>query len=244
MTSEVQWDKPNALAVEVFPPTPEDLAITFVDWNPAPPDKGMGIWRPVYITASGPVAIRFPQVITKLDLPDAARAHLTVTAELTNTTSQTISGTLSAEIEGHKFSRRADIGPNQTVVASFDPEHFPELNFDHPRLWWPYGLGPQNLYDLKLTFEADGAVSDDVSTRFGIREVTSELIPQPAGAEPPVARLFKINGKKILIRGAGYSFDMLLRDSPGPRRTGPAIRARHAPEYGPARRQNRLRPFS
>ena len=57
--------KLNALAVEVFPPTPDDLAITFVDWNPAPPDKGMGIWRDVYLTASGPVTIRFPQVITE-----------------------------------------------------------------------------------------------------------------------------------------------------------------------------------
>jgi exo-1,4-beta-D-glucosaminidase len=30
----------------------------------------------------------------------------------------------------------------------------------------------------------------------------------------PTTRLFKINGKKILIRGGGYSQDMMLRDSP------------------------------
>ena len=46
--------KPNALAVEVFPPTPDDLAITFVDWNPAPPDKDMGLWRDVYLTSQRP----------------------------------------------------------------------------------------------------------------------------------------------------------------------------------------------
>ena len=45
---------PNALAVEVFAPTENDLAITFVDWNPAPPDKNMGLWRAVYVEASGP----------------------------------------------------------------------------------------------------------------------------------------------------------------------------------------------
>lgn len=53
----------------MFPPTPDDLAITFVDWNPAPPDKGMGLWRDVYLSASGPVSIRYPQVLTTLDLP-------------------------------------------------------------------------------------------------------------------------------------------------------------------------------
>ena len=50
----------NVLAVQVFAPTENDLAITFVDWNPAPPDKNMGLWREVYLTTSGPVALRYP----------------------------------------------------------------------------------------------------------------------------------------------------------------------------------------
>ena len=42
--------KPNALAAEVFAPDRTDLAMTWVDWNPTPPDKDMGygktsIWR-------------------------------------------------------------------------------------------------------------------------------------------------------------------------------------------------------
>ena len=61
----------NVLAVEVFPPLPHDLAITFVDWNPLPPDKDMGLWRDVWITATGPVAMRYPMVITQL--PATAR---------------------------------------------------------------------------------------------------------------------------------------------------------------------------
>ena len=54
-------DEVNTLAVEIFPPTPEDLAITFVDWNPAPPDKDMGIWRDVYLTAGGPANLHYAQ---------------------------------------------------------------------------------------------------------------------------------------------------------------------------------------
>jgi exo-1,4-beta-D-glucosaminidase len=39
---------------------------------------------------------------------------------------------------------------------------------------------------------------------FGIREITSELTANGS-------RLFRVNGKPILIRGAGWSQDMLLR---------------------------------
>ena len=39
--------KTNVLAVEVFSPTEKDLAITFVDWYPSPPDKNMGLFRDV-----------------------------------------------------------------------------------------------------------------------------------------------------------------------------------------------------
>jgi exo-1,4-beta-D-glucosaminidase len=43
--------------------------------------------------------------------------------------------------------------------------------------------------------------------QFGIREVTSIV-------DEKDHRLFRINGKNILIRGAGYTFDMMLRTSP------------------------------
>ncbi len=72
------------LAVQVWAPTENSLAITFVDWNPAPPDKNMGLWRDVYLTASGPVALRYPAVFAKVDSPANTAAHLTVTALLKN----------------------------------------------------------------------------------------------------------------------------------------------------------------
>src|SRR5215472_3298968 len=74
--------KENVLAVEVFSPTEKDLAITFVDWNPMPPDKDMGLFRDVVVRTSGPVALRHPAVLSKVD-PDQA-AHLTITALVKN----------------------------------------------------------------------------------------------------------------------------------------------------------------
>jgi exo-1,4-beta-D-glucosaminidase len=197
----------NSLAVEVFPPQPDDLAITFVDWNPLPPDKDMGIWREVYLTASGPVALRFPQVITRLDLPSLDKAHLSVTAELKNSTQQPVRGTLKGQIENLQFSQPVELPADESKVVTFSPDKFSQLNLSNPRIWWPTQLGPQNLYHLNIQVECDGKVSDQQAIQFGIREVTSELDAQNH-------RVFKINGKNILIRGAGWSFDMLLRTSP------------------------------
>jgi exo-1,4-beta-D-glucosaminidase len=68
-------------------------------------------------------------------------------------------------------------------------------------------VGTPNLYKLKLQFETGGAVSDESNMQFGIREVTSIV-------DEKDHRLFRINGKNILIRGAGYTFDLMLRSSP------------------------------
>jgi exo-1,4-beta-D-glucosaminidase len=213
----------NALAVEVFPQTPDDLGISFVDWNPLPPDKDMGIWRPVYLTTSGPVTIRFPQVITKLDLPAADKARLTVSAEVSNSSNDAVKGVLKGRIEDIQFSQPVALGPRQTKVVTFSPGQFAQLSLANPRLWWPVHVGPQNLYELKLQFESSGSDSDHLATRFGIREVTSE-VEKPAqpglvfsGHDEGYAethRVFSINGKRILVRGAGYTPDMMMRESP------------------------------
>ena len=188
----------NILAAEVFPPEPGDLAITFVDWNPMPPDKMMGIWRDVWVEATGPVAIRFPFVATHLA---ADSADLTVRAELTNYSDRALEGTWKGKIERQEFSQPVQLAAHETRVV-----HAP-VKIANPRLWWPAQTGPQSLYPLDTSFEIGGKSSDSAHLDFGIREVTSEVDAQGH-------RLFRINGKNILIRGAGYTFDMLLRSSP------------------------------
>lgn len=197
----------NALAVEVFAPKPDDLALTWVDWNPTPPDKMMGLWHDVYVTTSGPVSLRFPQVITRLDASSLAAAHLTVNAELHNATSHSVEGTLKGRIEKIQFSRRVHLEPNETSVVSFTPEEFRQLNLANPRLWWPVNLGAANLYELAMQFETGGRVSDSQTSRFGIREVTSEV-------DDKGHRVFEVNGQKVLIRGGGWASDMFLRFNP------------------------------
>jgi exo-1,4-beta-D-glucosaminidase len=207
VTAAAKPGETNSLAVEVFPPQPHDLAITLVDWAPMPPDKEMGIWRDVRITSTGPIALRYPAVLTKFNLPSTDRAMLTIRAELTNAADAPVEAILKGHIENLVFEQSVHLGPKETQVIHFRPDKFPQLSLANPRLWWPAQVGKQDLYPLDLTVEMQGQVSDSAHIRFGIRQVTSII-------DEKRHRLFQINGKNILIRGAGYSFDLLLRSSP------------------------------
>ena len=195
----------NVLAVQVFAPTENDLAITFVDWNPAPPDKNMGLWREVYLTTSGPVALRYPTVVSKLDLPGTDSARLTATVQLKNSTGHPVKGKLRGQIEEIAFEQDVELAANESKNVTFTPDQFSQLIFPNPRLWWPAQMGKPNLYALSMEFDIDGAISDRSQTQFGIREVTSEV-------NATGGRAFHINGKNILIRGGGWTPDMMLRE--------------------------------
>jgi len=196
----------NVLAVQVFSPTDHDLAITFVDWNPAPPDKNMGLWREVYLTASGPVALRYPTVVSKVSSPANDSAQLTVTAQLKNGTARPVKGSLHGDIEGAKFEQDFELAANESKDVTFTPDKFPQLTFANPRLWWPTQMGKPNLYKLVLEVDTAGAGKEAYSSEFGIREITSKV--NSVGG-----RVFTINGKNILIRGGGWTPDLMLREN-------------------------------
>jgi exo-1,4-beta-D-glucosaminidase len=205
VTAAVKPGAENVLAVQVFAPTENDLAITFVDWNPAPPDKNMGLWREVYLTTSGPVALRYPTVVSKLNLPNNDSAQLTVTAQLKNASDQPVKGKLKGQIDNVNFEQDVELAANENKDVTFTPDQFHQLVFSNPRLWWPAQMGKPNLYSLTMTFEVNGAVSDHSHTEFGIRQVTSEI-------NSTGGRAFHINGKNILIRGGGWTPDMMVRE--------------------------------
>jgi exo-1,4-beta-D-glucosaminidase len=206
VTHAIKSGAENILAVQVYAPTENDLAITFVDWNPAPPDKNLGLWREVYLTTSGPVALRYPTVVSKLNLPANNSARLTVTAQLKNASDQPVKGKLKGEIESALFEQEVDLAGNETKDVTFTPDQFPQLVFSNPKLWWPAQMGKPTLHALKMAFEVNDKISDRSQTEFGIRQVTSEV-------NATGGRAFHINGKNILIRGGGWTNDMMLREN-------------------------------
>ena len=199
-------DGVNVLAVQTIAQTEKDLGINFVDWNPSPPDKDMGLWREVYIRHSGAVTVRYPAVFTHFTDESLSQANLTVEAEFHNATDASVSGTVIGSIGEVRFKQAVTLKPNEVRTIRFTPEQFPQLQFKNPKIWWPYQMGDQNLETLRMLFSPGPAnISESRTLHFGIREVTAKI--NEAGALQ-----FYINGKKILIRGGGWSPDMLLRE--------------------------------
>ena len=232
VTADVKMSEKNVLAIEVFPPKPGEPTIGWVDWNPAPPDRAMGLFREVRVRATGDVSIENPFVMTKLDLAAFKEARLTVTAELVNHSDIDVSGTLEGRIEGGRFSRELTLRPRETKLVELTPETTPELVIKDPRVWWTHDLGKPELTLLSLSFTLKKGpeappVKDEVLdkpkdkelrrmpgmprvlpsdsriVRFGIREIADYRTDEGY-------RGFKLNGRKILIRGGGWADDLLL----------------------------------
>jgi len=209
VTSFVKPGAKNVVAVEVSAPHANELGITWVDWNPTPPDKDMGLWQEVVLSASGPVAVRHAAVETKLDLPSTNKAHLTVRAELQNASTSPVKGTLQGKIFGAsspiEFSQSIELKPGENRAVAIAPDSASSLNVENPKLWWPYQMGEPYLHKLTLEFVPEnGPASDKQTIAFGIVQTDSELTPEGY-------RLFKVNGKPVLVRGGGWAPDMMLR---------------------------------
>ena len=197
----------NIIALEVTGPKPDDYAIGYVDWNPAPPDNNMGIWREVKLDISGEVSINNPFVQSEVDLSTLKDAALNIQEEIINHSNRKISGTLTGKIEDIIFHKDVSLKSGEKRIVEFNAQEYNALNIKgNARLWWPYELGEPNLYTLDLDFSSQGKIMDNETINFGIREV-SDYINEKG------VRGYKINGKNILIKGGGWTDDLLLANT-------------------------------
>ncbi|HEY4155770.1 MAG TPA: glycoside hydrolase family 2 TIM barrel-domain containing protein, partial [Puia sp.] len=212
VTPQIKYGSPNVLALEVTRPfNPNrrggDLAIDYADWIHYPSDYNGGVVNDVEISTCDKIAVRHPLVTTKFDLPSLSTAHLQVDAELTNYSDKAESAIIKGKInEDISFQQEVHLAPGESKDLSFSPADFPQLNVKNPRIWWPWQYGRPLLNTIKLEVIRNGKSGNFVAERFGIREVSSEMIDS-------TARKFIINGKPILLRGAAWSPDIFQRRS-------------------------------
>lgn len=172
-------------------------------------DRNTGIWKNISLYATDKAVIRHPFIKSELSKPSYDLAKETVSVEVTNPTQRSVKCTVKGEIIGENitFSKDLKLFRGETKEICFTPEEFPQLTIKNPRLWWPIFKGNPELYELKLTVSIDGKVSDEIKTRFGIREITSDQ------NTPDKSRQFYVNGKKLFIRGTNWIPEGMLRTS-------------------------------
>jgi beta-mannosidase len=232
VTENVSVGKSNALAVHIFPQPhpgathektvatgtgpnggetgrdgPTFLCSIGWDWIPTIRDRNSGIWQDVVLSASGPVVLPDPAVTSELHLPRTDMADLTVQATVRNVTRSPVSGVLAGAIEHISFKENVTLAPNETRTITFSPAKTPALRVKNPRLWWPNGYGPQNLYTLRLKFLVHGAVSDVREVSFGIRQITYAL---PGSDNLALS----VNGVPVVAKGGDWGLDEAMKRIP------------------------------
>ena len=198
----------NKLEVKLRRAQSGDLNHGFVDWNPRPLDESMGIVRPVTLHTTGALSIEEVYVVPDLDVEDFKAADLSVRVTVRNLEDQPVEGSLSLDLEGVGTAAvPVSLAAGQTQRITLTPAEVSMLHIDRPRVWWTYDLGTPELYRLAVSASVQGTVSDTMDTTFGIRKIESRLTGDNY-------RQFTLNGKDILLKGAGWTDDIFLCDTP------------------------------
>jgi mannosylglycoprotein endo-beta-mannosidase len=225
ITSLLNKSGENRLAVLVYPPDPvgnpnggqggdgriaKSVGLQYTagwDWIQPMRDRNTGIWDKVTIEKTGAINIINPHVVTVV--PGVRNVNgiqqpaiIKATAELQNATAKAVSGTLQYMLDGNLVKRSVTIPGNSTQEIALG-----DLILKNPKLWWPNGYGPQNLYDLKMQFLKDGTkLSDQETVSVGVRQITSDWSTETH------SRYIMVNGQKIFIKGGNWIIsDAMLR---------------------------------
>ena len=198
----------NKLEVKLRRAQPGDLNLGFVDWNPRPLDESMGIVRPVSLHTTGAVSIEDVFVIPDLDVTTLAQADLEVRVKLRNHGSKPLDASLVLKLQdAGEWSLPVSLPAGETTTITLTPAEVAMLHLDNPRVWWSWDLGTPELYALTTSVSTDGKLSDSRSTTFGVRRIESRLTGKNY-------RQYTLNGKDVLIKGAGWTDDIFLLDTP------------------------------
>ncbi|RYE08009.1 MAG: glycosyl hydrolase, partial [Sphingobacteriaceae bacterium] len=224
VTSLLNKNGKNRLAVLVYPPDPvgnpnggqggdgqiaKGVGLQYTagwDWIQPMRDRNTGIWDKITIEKTGEINLKNPHIITVV--PGVRQvsgvqqpATIKASAELQNPTNHAVKGVLQYVLDGQTVAKPVSIPANSTqeVVLS-------DFILKNPKLWWPSGYGSQNLYNLKMSFTANGTVSDQENISVGVRQISSSW-----NAETH-SRQVEVNGQKIFIKGGNWIIsDAMLR---------------------------------
>jgi hypothetical protein len=186
---------------------PTFLSTISWDWLPGIRDRDSGIWAKVFLSSTGPVLVKDPLVTTDLPLPKTDSSDVAIATMLENITDQPQTGVLKASFGDVAVEKEVSLAPHASQKVSLDPTAFPALHVLNPKLWWPNGYGPQNLYDLHLSFAQGAKISDSQSISFGVRKITYSV--------PDSENLtISVNGVRVFIRGGDWGLDEGMKRIP------------------------------
>ncbi len=164
-------------------------------WSPQAQDQNTGgIWAPVTLKVSDRVTIQQVQVTPHLN-PDQSQATAEVSLDIAFSGKATEAATLQLQLSPENFAGVPE--PVQLLKVQLNPGHNrvkAELSVKQPQIWQTWDQGSPNLYALTVQALQDHRPSDRSKTVFGFRTIAFD----------PVVKVWKLNGRRIFLRGTNY----------------------------------------
>ena len=184
-----------------------DLAISFVDWNPEAPDSNMGIWQPVDVEMFGKKVLTVSSAFIRTEIIEKEKINLEIVLHIKNWNKTTVKEGFSVkfgdfinfDVEEITFESLEE----KQIVLNKDKYSVLSIAYDANKLWWPYQMGNQQMYNLEIKLK-----ETNYTRQLGLKQIEREY--------DSVKKIvvYKINKKKILLKGAGWTPDLFLRQSP------------------------------
>ncbi|KAA3660079.1 MAG: beta-galactosidase [Calditrichaeota bacterium] len=162
-----------------------------------------GIWQPIKLVATG--ITRIADVYTRPELRENGAAVVHVEVELINDSKSKQKVSIDVNLAGKNFKSKSysakidkAVKPGSTILKT-------SIEVADPKLWWPWDLGDQNLYNADvLVTAADGQFQDAETVTFGIREVKMAMNPGWTKEEVEWPWTVMINGKRHFVRSGTW----------------------------------------
>lgn len=135
-------------------------------WDWGPRLVTCGIWRPLFIEAWEDIRINELNIVQEFPASNKVIVH----AKLSILSDREEKVKVEAKISGkRKFDtiQSADLSQGETIQKI-------SLEIPDPDLWWPAGMGKQNLYNVTVQVFKGNRVLDSAIKRIGIRKLSLE----------------------------------------------------------------------
>ena len=177
---------------EVFEPVYLRRAAHTYCWDILPRAVSAGLWKGVYLEEYNPLEFKQFFITTKCIKGDVVRVFVAYEFDC-----------YINEAKGYELEIRGVCGDSSfyhKIPVSFKAGST-EIYLHNPKLWWPFGYGEHNLYEVQAKLlSAKGEVLSETKTRMGIKTV--KLSRTDTAKDGKFA--FIVNGVEIYVRGMNW----------------------------------------